>query len=317
MSQPSRMTFVTANLFNFVAPPNAYYNFENIYSQEQWRDKLAWTQNQLERLEPDVIGLQEVFSIEQARAYFLSLDYPYFATVDTPRIEDEYIYSRPVVAIASRFPIENVKRVEFDSSSLTPFGANTAPDFSRKPIYAQVVHPVLGHIAVYVTHLKSQRPADTETPEVSSRIMARWLSTQQRGWEAAMLREAMQAQYRKQPIPTVLLGDMNQPISKHSVNGILTESFGDSTTELQLQDGWKLQTTPPLGARPATHYHFSTGSILDYILLSQEFDAHSDLSVAEVMDYQVLDQHLINPSYERDKNASDHAFVSLTVEVKL
>ncbi|MDW2151106.1 endonuclease/exonuclease/phosphatase family protein, partial [Vibrio sp. 378] len=50
MSQPSRITFVTANLFNFVAPPNAYYDFENIYSQEQWRDKLAWTQNQLEKL---------------------------------------------------------------------------------------------------------------------------------------------------------------------------------------------------------------------------------------------------------------------------
>ncbi|KGT34303.1 endonuclease, partial [Vibrio parahaemolyticus] len=70
MSQPSRITFVTANLFNFVAPPNAYYDFENIYSQEQWRDKLAWTQNQLEKLEPDIIGLQEVFSIEETRAYF-------------------------------------------------------------------------------------------------------------------------------------------------------------------------------------------------------------------------------------------------------
>ncbi|MCA2493541.1 endonuclease/exonuclease/phosphatase family protein, partial [Vibrio sp. 2175-1] len=109
MSRPSRITFVTANLFNFVAPPNAYYDFENIYSQEQWRDKLAWTQNQLEKLEPDIIGLQEVFSIEETRAYFLSLGFPYFATVDTPKIEDEYIYSRPVVAIASRFPIEDVK----------------------------------------------------------------------------------------------------------------------------------------------------------------------------------------------------------------
>ncbi|TOH05149.1 endonuclease [Vibrio parahaemolyticus] len=317
LSRPSRITFVTANLFNFVAPPNAYYDFENIYSQEQWRDKLAWTQNQLEKLEPDIIGLQEVFSIEETRAYFLSLGFPYFTTVDTPKIEDEYIYSRPVVAIASRFPIEDVKRVEFDSNSLTPFGVNEAPDFSRKPIYAQVVHPVLGHIAIYVTHLKSQRPADTETPELSSRVMARWLSTQQRGWEAAMLRDAMQAQYRAHPIPTVLMGDMNQPISKESVNNVLTKTFSDSVTELQLKDGWNLQTGSSLEVRPATHYHFSTGNVLDYILLSQEFDTHSDVSVAEVIDYQVLEQHLINPSYEKDKNASDHAFVSLTVEVKL
>ncbi|MCV5342096.1 hypothetical protein OFC87_34750, partial [Escherichia coli] len=88
---------------------------------------------------------------------------------------------------------------------------------------------------------------------------------------------------------------------------VLTETFSDSVTELQLKDGWNLQTGSSLEVRPATHYHFSTGNVLDYILLSQEFDTHSDVSVAEVIDYQVLEQHLINPSYEKDKNASDHA----------
>ncbi|MDF5565565.1 endonuclease/exonuclease/phosphatase family protein, partial [Vibrio parahaemolyticus] len=47
------------------------------------------------------------------------------------------------------------------------------------------------------------------------------------------------------------------------------------------------------------------------------FDTLSDISVAEVVDYQVSNQHLINPIYDRDKNASDHAFVALTAEVKL
>ncbi len=79
--------------------------------------------------------------------------------------------------------------------------------------------------------------------------MARWLSTQQRGWEAAMLRDAMQAQYRAHPIPTVLMGDMNQPISKESVNNVLTETFSDSVTELQLKDGWHLQTGSSLEVR--------------------------------------------------------------------
>ncbi|MGU3842362.1 endonuclease/exonuclease/phosphatase family protein, partial [Vibrio diabolicus] len=126
MSQPSRITFVTANLFNFVAPPDAYYDFENIYSLEQWQDKLAWTQSQIERLEADVIGLQEVFSIEQTRAFFSTFGYPYFATVDAPHVEDEYIYSSPVVAIASRFPIEKVQAVEFDLATLEPFGVSVA-----------------------------------------------------------------------------------------------------------------------------------------------------------------------------------------------
>lgn len=317
MSRPSQITFVTANLFNFIAPPDAYYDFENIYSGEQWQGKLSWTQNQLEKLEPDIIGLQEVFSIEPARAYFHGLGYPYFATIDTPHVKDEYIYTHPVVAIASRYPIEHVQPVTFNSDSLTPFGMNTAPTFSRQPIYAQVIHPTLGHIAVYVTHLKSQRPADSNNTDDASPVMARWLSTQQRGWEAAMLRDSMQNQYKNNPIPTVLMGDMNQPITRNGVNSTLTELFCDNVTELQLRDGWDLQVTPALTDRPATHYHFSQGNVLDYILLSQEFDAHSEVSVAEIVDYQVLDQHLINPSYERDKYASDHAFVALTVEIKL
>ncbi|MEX3070807.1 endonuclease/exonuclease/phosphatase family protein [Vibrio alginolyticus] len=317
MFTTSQITFVTANLFNFIAPPNAYYDFENIYSAEHWEGKLSWTQSQLERLDPDIIGIQEVFSIEQTKLFFHGLGYPYFAAVDTPHVENDYIYSRPVVAIASRYPIEQIQPVTFDKESLAPFGVHEAPEFSRKPIYAQIIHPTLGHIAVYVTHLKSQRPADTDNREDASPVMARWLSTQQRGWEAAMLRDSMQKQYKDKPMPTVLMGDMNQPITIDGVNRLLTEFLGDNVTDLQLSDGWDLQVTPPLTDRPATHYHFSKGNVLDYILLSQEFDASSEVSIAEVTNYQVLDQHLINPYYERDKYASDHAFVALTVELKL
>jgi endonuclease/exonuclease/phosphatase family metal-dependent hydrolase len=317
LSSNNQITFVTANLFNFIAPPDAYYDFENIYSAEQWQDKLAWTKSQFEQLNPDIIGLQEVFSIEETKAFFAEIGYQYFATVDTPHIEGDYIYSRPVVAVASRFPIESFEAVTFDKATLNAFGQVDAPPFSRKPVRATIVHPIIGHITVYVTHLKSQRPADSETPEEASRPIARWLSTQQRGWEAAMLRDAMQRQYASSPMPTVLMGDMNQAITPTSVNNLLTEHYGDSVTDLQLSDGWELQVTPSLESRPATHYHFAKGNVLDYILLSQEFDAHTDVSIAEVTDYQVLDAHLINPSFERDKNASDHAFVALTVEIKL
>ncbi|WP_186174834.1 endonuclease/exonuclease/phosphatase family protein [Vibrio jasicida] len=317
MSKTSQITFATANLFNFIAPPNAYYDFENIYSTEQWQDKLAWTKSQIEQLNPDIIGLQEVFSIEETKNFFAEIGYEHFACVDTPHVEGDYIYSRPVVAVASRFPIEHYEAVTFDKKTLAAFGDLTAPPFSRKPVRASIVHPVIGHITVYVTHLKSQRPADTDAPEQASRPIARWLSTQQRGWEAAMLRDAMQKHYASSPMPTVLMGDMNQPITDASVNKALVEKYGDNVTDLQLNDGWDLQVTPLLDSRPATHYHFAKGNVLDYILLSQEFDSHEDVSIAEVTNYQVLDAHLINPSFERDKNASDHAFVALTVEIKL
>ncbi|HDM8234230.1 TPA: endonuclease/exonuclease/phosphatase family protein [Vibrio campbellii] len=317
MSNKNHITFATANLLNFVAPPGAYYDFENIYSLDDWQDKLTWTKSQFDQLNPDIIGLQEVFSIEETQTFFAEIGYQYFACVDTPHIEGDYIYSRPVVAVASRFPIESFKAVTFDKNTLNAFGDIDAPPFSRKPVRATIIHPIIGHICVYVTHLKSQRPADSETPEQASRPIARWLSTQQRAWEAAMLRDAMQKHYANNPMPTLLMGDMNQAITQTSVNNVLVEQYGDSVTDLQLCDGWELQVAPSLESRPATHYHFAKGNVLDYILLSQEFDAHADVSIAEVTNYQVLDAHLINPSFERDKNASDHAFVALTVEIKL
>ncbi len=35
------ITFATINLFNYLAPPNAYYQFDNIYTQAEWQEKKA------------------------------------------------------------------------------------------------------------------------------------------------------------------------------------------------------------------------------------------------------------------------------------
>ena len=318
-SDPSKhITFASANLLNFLAPPNEFYDFENIYSQQEWQGKLSWTQQQVEQLNPDIIGLQEVFSIEHARHFFNKIGYPYFASVDTPHVESDYIYSRPVVAIASRFPIERCYPVTIDEHALKAYGDFQAPTFSRLPLCAQIVHPRLGHMAVYVTHLKSQRPAEASQQELASPPIARWLSTQQRGWEAAMLRHTMQVKYASQPMPTVLLGDMNQPISENSVTQVLlTNNHDNLKQELQLYDGWALQTPLPTKDRQATHYHFGTGNVLDYIILSQEFCATDDRSIAQVINYTVSDKHLINPCFAQDRYASDHGFVALTAEINI
>ena len=50
------------NLFNFIAPPDAYYEFNNIYTQAQWQQKCDWISHYLATHQPCVIGFQEVFS---------------------------------------------------------------------------------------------------------------------------------------------------------------------------------------------------------------------------------------------------------------
>ena len=57
----------TLNLFNYLAPPNAFYESENIYSSSQWRKKSSWINNQLSHLQPDIIGFQEVFSPKELK----------------------------------------------------------------------------------------------------------------------------------------------------------------------------------------------------------------------------------------------------------
>lgn len=308
------LTFATANLFNFIEPPAAFYEFDNIYEDAAWQGKCHWTEKELTELNADIIGLQEVFSIDAARALCEKLGYPYFATVEQPSVESDYIYSKPVVAIASKYPITNLQKVTPPVDQCRGYSL-TLPDFSRHPIHVSIDVPELGEIDVYVCHLKSQRVTESEHPDLELPILGSWLSSQQRSWEALMLRLYMESVYQLSPKPTVLLGDMNQAITSDTT-GLLIKQVDQTPQGLVLKDSWELLTNTHQ-TRPATHYHFATGNVLDYILMSQEFHPDSDRSLADVVHYQTLDSHLINPNYQQDKYASDHAFVAATVRYVL
>lgn len=316
------LSFATANLFNFIEPPGAFYDFENIYELEAWRTKCLWTQDQLQILDADIIGVQEVFSIEAARILVEKIGYPYFATIDTPHIEQDYIYSQPVVAVASRYPIIRVEAVTPIKTIEESYRVQL-PEFSRKPIFAVIDVPDVGEIAIYVCHLKSQRSIESNCQDTCSAsvinhsLIGRWLSSQQRGWEAVMLRLFMEHQYTLHPIPTVLMGDMNQPLTSN-ITGLLTSEPNLKLKGLTLKDSWSIFSEhQPNIERSPTHYHFSKGNVLDYILLSQEFQPDSQYSFADIAAYKVLGEHLTNPIFERDKQASDHAFVATTVRFVL
>ncbi|MFW7526293.1 endonuclease/exonuclease/phosphatase family protein [Vibrio ostreicida] len=310
------LTLATANLFNFIKPPNAFYDFENIYDNAAWQQKCRWTQHNLQILNADIIGVQEVFSIDAAQQLFADMGYPYFTCVDTPHVESGYIYSQPVVALASRYPITHTQAVTTCALPLEKTNLDI-PEFSRAPIYAVIDVPDIGQVAVYVCHLKSQRASANDAPEQAQALIGRWLSSQQRGWEAVLLRLFIEQQYQTQPVPTALLGDMNQPLTL-GITGLLTSALSPESVRLNLEDSWSLyHNNQPAAERPATHYHFATGNVLDYILLSQEFHPDSQHCLADITQYQTLDNHLINPNFEQDKQASDHAFVAVTARFVL
>ena len=111
----ANIKIASINLFNFIEPPLAYYDFENIYSHGQWQKKCQWLSEFLAHRQPDIVGFQEVFSPEPLKRIAREQGLGYFAVVDEPTLISDYIYRSPVVALASRYPIVEVSSVEPDA----------------------------------------------------------------------------------------------------------------------------------------------------------------------------------------------------------
>ncbi len=152
-----QIKIATFNLFNFIAPPDAFYEFDNIYTQEQWQKKLNWISKYIDEHQPDVIGFQEVFTPSALKDLCSQSGLLHFAVLDTPHVVDDFIYSKPVVALASRFPILESSSVTADHEMVSMMGLNEGFDFSRKPLRATIELPKIGKADCYVVHFKSKR----------------------------------------------------------------------------------------------------------------------------------------------------------------
>ncbi|WP_196599175.1 endonuclease/exonuclease/phosphatase family protein [Aliivibrio fischeri] len=336
MSSPESLTFTTINMFNFVEPPNAFYDFENILTQDEWQKKQGWFKDRITELNSDVIGFQEVFSPNALKALVNELGYAYFCTVDEPESEDGYVFNSPVVAFASRYPILNAQPVIAEQTQLERFGIEF--EFNRIPVHASIELPHLGITDCYVVHFKSQRPKE---PEVNNEIdeeslsslnqlhdeqLGSWLSTVQRGLEANILHNHIIQQRKKTSQAVVVMGDFNKPLFHDEFKGLLSHELrfdkfsSDYLALFQLKDSWdiysELKGTDLLEKRAHTHYHGAKGSVLDYILLSNEFDSSFSGNILEIIDYTVTDKHIVNPRFDIDQFSTDHALVSITARIR-
>ena len=366
-AQPdSTIKIATFNLCNYLAPPDAFYDFENIYSQEQWEKKQSWIRTYLAEHQPDVIGFQEVFSSSSLQQLTKESGYAYFTVIDEPNVVDDYIYDSPVVAIASRFPIIEFSAVVEDANLNGPLGISDNFSFSRKPLRATIHLPQLGECDFYVVHFKSKRPivdegfrqinidtasqSEIATDNLRAEILGQWASTQQRSAEAAQLMNAIWTRKLKSGLPAILMGDFNDELETSVLHHLLADggrqkndAFSNSISQrFRLQHSWALLQAslchretntaaqseslegieeqniriPTKHPAPYTYYYGAKGMVLDYILLSGEFDPSFNESLAEVYDYHLYDRHLINPSYDIDSHSTDHAVVMISLHIR-
>jgi endonuclease/exonuclease/phosphatase family metal-dependent hydrolase len=354
----TQLTIATFNLFNYLAPPNAAYEFERILSAEQWQKKQRWISEYLREYQPDIIGFQEVFSPEALKELVALQGYDYFEVVDHPHVIDDFIYQRPVVALASRYPIVDVTAVKLNTELAQKIGL--ADDFSssRKILRATVDAPHLGHCDCYVVHFKSKRtmieidekdqsrsPEQTIIESLKAQVAGGWGSSIQRGSEAALLMIEMIERRETTGNPMVLMGDFNNTLTDGVLSHLLTNTLRfvsaiDRDAYLAkycIQDAWDLfeavvsnnanetsdttdtsdtnNVASPL-IRTPTHYFGGGSSVLDYILLSCEFDASYHDSMYQVSGYHTYDRHLINPIFDRDGESTDHGIVLITLTLR-
>ncbi len=328
MALINKLKVTTCNLCNFVEPPFAYYEMESIYTAKQWQQKTEWLKRTLTALDSDIIAFQEVFSVETLQTLLKELGYPYFSYNLQPNIEAGYIYSRPALAFASRYPIIRHPNL----TALTPFEG----EFSRPVLHITVSVDGMGELDLYNVHLKSKRPAlPDEALENTDNVEAWLIETQGqvlssllRVQEAAALHQAIVRHKLHFQRPFILLGDFNNNIDSHEFSPFRSQfrhRKRDSITDVKpyhFHDSWALipkgQPTRPVDeiTSPITHYYGESGSRLDHILVSSEFNPNYVLSMFEVTDYQLTNQHIIDPIFGIDDISTDHALVSITFETR-
>ncbi|WP_413692708.1 endonuclease/exonuclease/phosphatase family protein [Psychromonas sp. KJ10-2] len=304
--------------------------------------KQRWITTYLTEHQPDIIGFQEVFSIESLQSLVADSGYQHFAVVDQPTVIDDFIYRDPVVALASKFPIVDVASVPVDKDLVIQLGLSAEFDFSRQVVRATVDIPHLGLCDCYVVHFKSKRAAwQVELDPLTSlegkvieqfkaQVAGGWASSIQRGSEATLLMMHMVERRAKTGNAMILMGDFNNPLQDGILAHLTTPNllFNNDQQQQQLmqfytlRDAWTLYETNQAVLseeqlkRAATHYFGQSSSVLDYILLSSEFDTKAQSNFYEVSDYINTDKHLINPIFDIDGESTDHAVVSICLRLR-
>ena len=195
---------------------------------------------------------------------------------------------------------------------------------------------------------ENRSPEQTIIESLKADVAGGWGSTIRRGSEATLLMIDMIERREMTGYPMMLMGDFNNTLADGVLSHLLTSSLRfvseiDSEAYLAkycLNDVWDLyQRAPHYEAdemydpnevddhdveinqnnkvvRTPTHYFGGHGSVLDYILLSCEFDTGYQDSLFEVSAYHTYNRHLINPIFERDGESTDHGIVLVTLTLR-
>lgn len=322
------------NVFNLVRQGVGYYR-NSPYSAEEFGEKTNWIGRQLDDMDAEIVGFQEVFHKDALRTAlerstrFAGVDPIVLATDET---QDPTF--QPAVGLASTLEVVG------NPESITDFPAESLievpihpeqPEVVSVPIY-QFSRPVLKArirlsesviATVFVAHLKSKRPTFLDSESSTSPIdrtkgIARSLI--RRAAEAAALRSLVIAETRNNTNPVVVIGDVNDGTLAVTTQMIAGEQpfFRLRTEQKAPYRDVLLYTAQQIQARESTRdtyfTHIFNGAYesLDHIMVSEEFYQLNPSRIGEVDYVRVLNDHIIDEMQSFDeipRTRSDHGQV--------
>jgi endonuclease/exonuclease/phosphatase family metal-dependent hydrolase len=325
----------TFNLYQFVEPPYSWYVKKDKFTPEQWEEKTSWIKQQITDMNCDIIGFQEVFSKKALKNILTELGFKYFKTIDGARTskKNDKVYVSTTVALASKYPIRNLKRVETDFSALKKHYLDGFFKFAREPIKASIILPNEKELDVYVCHLKSNRDnefeylftKDTQMEEKIEKVTRALkenysLSLKQRLCESSSLYSDIKQTNK----PAVLMTDLNDKEFSLTIDALTNKRYHEENIkedDFLLIDAYHLDEREIYNphpeakgrARTPTSYFAGKGNILDYVFVSSCFDKNKENNIGQVTSYEVFNKHL-----EKNQNgslvSSDHAQVVCEIE---
>jgi endonuclease/exonuclease/phosphatase family metal-dependent hydrolase len=319
----------TFNLFQFVQPPYSWYTKKDKFNKEQWLEKTIWIKKQIINMDCDIIGFQEVFSHEALKDLLKEIGFNYFQIVDVAKLSqnNNLTFLTTTVAIASKYPIIDIQKVELHTSSIKQYNFEDKFKFSRIPIKATILLANKKELLVYVCHLKSNRNNEfeyifnkTHTLDHKKELVSKLLknknteSLKQRLCEASTLFFDIQ---KSQDKPTILLSDLNDKEFSITIDALSNKMYHNNSKDgLILYDAsyeYKQNIYNPHPEakeikRDSTSYFLGKGNVLDYIFISNHFHKENKHNIGEVSKYIVLDDHL-KENKDGSLLKSDHAQV--------
>lgn len=309
--------FATFNVCN-LAPAGAklYDNLEPL-SPAQYDAKAEWTARQIDLLDADVIGFQEIFSQAALRDVLSRTRHYRAAALAGHDAMDAAGRMLPTVALVSRLPLAGagVAWTNF------PAGVSVSADdttcrFARAPLHVQVILPGGQLTDVVVVHLKSRRPdyRHGDGYDAASYALANLRSLQRRGAEAVALR-VLASELGHSSRPRIVLGDFND-IANAVTTAIVMGAGAPCEPGMEMRERLYDANAIALrqdAARHAgyTNIHDSAYMTIDHILVSEHFHAASPRAIGVLQEVTYLNDHLLLGL----PHASDHGQVLARIKL--